>query len=246
MSKPDFLPSYGDDTRRIIYLKNNKTGVISRLTVEVDPDPIDPRDDDGDPVKIVSWDERYPGDRDNPFSDPDDFYAWAQKQKDIVIGALDLYDHSGLSLSVCQFDSPFASPSPSCGQITLRWDTSRIGWAYLTKDAYEKCLGKKAGREWKKDFEKMIRADIETQDEFLNGEVYWFSLEQARHYEIVENGRSTIRYQKGWEEVNSCGGYFGDNVLENGISDMIGGIGPSKVFSTLQKGDLPPEIQEDL
>ena len=92
-----------------------------------------------------------------------------------VILPLWLYDHSGISMS--------------CGERTYpyddRWDSGQVGWIAVTrKDAMENLGVRKPDGSWamagESDWEKAaidcIRAEVETYDQYLTGDIYWYEL----------------------------------------------------------------------
>lgn len=102
---------------------------------------------------------------------------WADEN--ILWLPLFLYDHSGLSIKTTSFHN--------------RWDSGMVGFIYITRE--------KVREEWKwnritKQREEKIyeymRNDVRTYDEFLRGEVYYFSVEY------------------GDELIDSCCGIYGD------------------------------------
>ena len=106
----------------------------------------------------------------------------AIEEKGTIIKGLYLYDHSGITISTSSF---------SC-----RWDSGQIGWIYITKDKIE-------AEGWTPEqADKYLDGEVEVYDNYLTGEVYGFTIEDAD-----EN------------HVDSCSGYYGDDGKESMIEE---------------------------
>lgn len=212
------------------------------LTVEQEDYSESPREWDN-MCTMVCWHRRYNlGDKHN-FDEPQDFWDWVEEnggKENFCIVPLNLYDHSGLTIST-------SSGYP----YNDRWDAGCVGFAYISKEkaieelcAYVldengeriKVEHKHEGNPstwsyktepltdetWRKRAEEMIDSEVETYDQYLRGDVYWFKLEKKI---IVEDkcphcGEVISTHTK-WEEEDSCGGFYGDVLEENGILDNI-------------------------
>jgi hypothetical protein len=169
-----------------------KDGV--RLSIHQDESPFSPREDDN-LGKMVCWHKRYElGDK-HDYADPEDF----KPEEHAVCLALYLYDHSGITIS-CK---PFSCP----------WDSGQIGWIYCDVADIVKEYGKntKANRD---KAERLLRSEVETYDTYLRGDVYGFVLEKAD--KCGECGHTE------WEEIDSCWGFYGDDLKENGMLEHAG------------------------
>ena len=101
-----------------------------------------------------------------------------------------LYDHSGISIST----SPFG----------CRWDSGKVGYIYVTKEKVREEYGwKRITKEREEDILTYLDGGIKTLDQYLQGDVYRFTLE--------DDG----------EEIDSCGGFYGDDWKMNGMADHI-------------------------
>lgn len=114
----------------------------------------------------------------------------------IAILPLYLYDHSGITMRT----SPF-----SC-----RWDSGQVGFIYTTQDRIEAMGPSDTSVE---SLEKRLRAEVETYDQFLTGDVYGFIIEKKRKCETCGHGE--------WEHDDSCYGFYGRDPKENGMADHI-------------------------
>lgn len=113
----------------------------------------------------------------------DDFYKWLKENKEnVVYKHLQLYDHSGLTISTST-GYPYND----------RWDSSSVGVIYVEK---EKILKEFGFKEWSEEAEKkafeIIDAEVETTDLVLSGHVYGYIIKDHLN-----------------EEVESCWGYIG-------------------------------------
>lgn len=118
--------------------------------------------------------------------------AILRKEKDVVwISPLYLYDHSGITIST----SPF-----SC-----KWDSGQVGFAIVTKRDIRKLYGcKNVTKKIIEQVGEWAEGEIKTYDQQIRGEVYGFSIED-------EDG----------EQEDACGGFFGDDLTTNGMSDHL-------------------------
>lgn len=106
-------------------------------------------------------------------------------RKAVIVLPLGLYDHSGITMYV--------------GDNHDRWDGGQVGFIYCTQEDID--------REWngdKEQAEKYLRAEVETYDQYLRGEVYGFTIKNPLNDEILDScsgGFYGFEYAK--EEVNS-------------------------------------------
>jgi hypothetical protein len=168
-----------------------------KLTVEQDESPFSPREDDNLGT-MVCFHSRYNlGDKHDYkheyFSGWDEMRkAIIKKENAAIVLPLYLYNHSGLTIST----SPF-----SC-----RWDSGQVGFIFISKEKILKEYGGK--RVTKKLVEKVTEyliSEVKTYDQYLTGDVYGFKL----------LNKETL-------DEDSCWGFYGSNVFENGIIDYIG------------------------
>lgn len=137
-------------------------------------------------------------------------------EKYIVILPLNLYDHSGITMSTSSFRCP--------------WDSGQVGWIYCTlKDVRDNWLMPDATWDtlvpWYKDEEVTLReaakrnleAEVETYDCELTGEVYGFNLEER----AVELDLFGDKVYGEWEDTDSCWGFHGRDVDKNGMAEHM-------------------------
>jgi hypothetical protein len=137
------------------------------------------------------------GDEDKDY-DFNDYDSWEEMKQAIikdgakVILPIYLYDHSGQTINTTGF---------SCG-----WDSGQIGFIYATDKMILENFGKK--KVTKKLIEKtkeILLAEVETYDQYIRGDVYGFKLIDKK----TDN------------EIDSCWGFYGDDIKTNGIMDHV-------------------------
>jgi len=150
-----------------------------------------------------------------------------------VIVPLWLYDHGGITISCGSRQYPYND----------RWDSGCVGYAVALKEKIMKETvgyvldenGEKIREEykhenapstwgyktvpltedtWKARAEEIINGEVELYDQYLRGDVYGFKISVADEPEEDE--------EPDWMEEDSCWGFYGDNILENGITDEVG------------------------
>jgi hypothetical protein len=206
------------------------------LTVEYDDGAEDPREWDN-LCTMVCWHSHYfLGDKHN-FDNADEFMQhlyldvigkhWCDehesddwedvykvlKETDLVlIKPINLYDHSGITVSTSN-NYPYND----------YWDSCIAGFIYVTKKTILKEYSNATEDNWKELADKYLEAEMETYDQYVRGEVYWFRLEKK----VIKQDKcphcgEVIREYDDMEDIDSCGGFYGDCLEENGILDNIG------------------------
>ena len=144
-----------------------------------------------------------------------------------------LYDHSGITMSC----------GARTGQYADRWDSGQVGWILamkktVMKECVEYVLDENGERikvehqhegmpstwsyltrplteeTWRKRAVEIMRGEVEVYDQYLTGDVYGFTLYSASADDDTEH--------PDWSEEDSCWGFFGSDILENGIEDQVG------------------------
>ena len=239
----------------------------NKYTLEVMQDeyPDDPRSW-SNVCTMVCWHRRYKlGDKHN-YDDSDEFFndilhnVCGMKYEDfeelstrekyklvcesdkIYIQKLNLYDHSGLTISTSS-DYPYND----------YWDAGCVGWIYVSKEKAMEELGGIPEKDengefikipyehpngnviysvkytpiteenWKEVAEYYMNNEVEVYDQYLKGDVYGFKLIKiVTAQEKCPHCGEVIREYEDEEEVDSCWGFYGDCLEENGILDNIG------------------------
>jgi hypothetical protein len=171
------------------------------LVIEQDNDPMNPRTDwDNITTMICLGKYSYLGDKHDYKSSDFDSWEGLKEQiesdnKVLLIKPLYVYDHSGITIST----SPF-----SC-----QWDTSRVGWVFIT----EKQLNLMCGKEFKRDEETLnciTNSEVKNYDEFLTGNVYQYTIYEIETCDKGHQHKSV---------VESCGSYYDEgDCKDEGLS----------------------------
>jgi len=131
--------------------------------------------------------------------EPEDYYS-LQKRKDIVILPLYLYDHSGITMNTTGF---------SC-----QWDSGQVGFIYMTHAQIRERFGvKRVSQALRTLAKEILVGEVETYDQYLTGDVYYFTIEKVLTCDLGCEHT---------EDEDSCGGFYGDDILTNGVLDHIG------------------------
>lgn len=151
----------------------------------------------------------------------DDYNSWEEAKKDLVEDGLCLdlylYDHSGITIST----SPFAS----------RWDSGQVGFIYVSKEDIRNIYGvKKVTKKIREKVLEALQAEVETYDQYLMGDIYGFKMWKIKdsyleymkkeNIDIEDLDINVLQYHG--EELNSCWGFYGDDIFENGMIDYLG------------------------
>lgn len=208
-----------------------------RIRIEQDETPMHPRKDMDNLGTMVCWHNRYElGDEqpkcrpieemqslvdsvEDDFSgrlerrsdrmfnwiDPESFKLGEEYQKEQIEEAFDkhyislplyLYDHSGITMNTTGFHCP--------------WDSGQVGFIYVSREKVREEYGwKRITKAREQQILAYLKAEVETYDQYLRGDVYGFVIE-----ELKQDGT--------WENFDSCWGFYGDDPFKNGISDHIG------------------------
>ena len=128
------------------------------------------------------------------------YSSWEEMEKDIIdtenvhtILPLYLYDHSGITIST----SPF-----SC-----RWDTTRLGWIFVSKEEV-----KKQGVDETK-VEECLKGEVETYDQYIRGDVFGYKIYKVLTCDLGHEHE---------EELECSWGYYGDKECLSEAEGMVG------------------------
>ena len=105
-----------------------------------------------------------------------------------------LYDHTQVHIK-CGYKYPF----------TDKWDGGQVGFAIVRKDDIIKEYGDID--DWKARAQKIIEAETKTYDYYISGEVYGYSV-----FDVKDTD----------EPIDLCWGFYGADIIENGIIDYVG------------------------
>ena len=131
----------------------------------------------------------------------------------IYIKQLNIYDHGGITISTL-----------SSYPYNDRWDSSPVGFVYITKQRLiEEKLCVETTMDWKESADAIIEDEVRIYDYYLRGEVYQYTLEEK----ITVDNRcphcgEIINSYDDYEEIDTCCGFYGCCLEENGILDSLG------------------------
>lgn len=158
-----------------------------KIRIENDQDVESPREWDNLGM-MVCFHRRYQlGDKKHGYTDPEHLMNELERVGDYIALPLYLYDHGDITMST----KPYACP----------WDSGQVGMIFVSDMRARQQLGEGYDR---KKVEEILRQEVETYDQYLRGDVYWYSIEGP-------DG----------EVLDSCGGFFGQEYLETEIKAII-------------------------
>lgn len=154
-----------------------------------DNDPLDPRSWDNLGT-MVCWHKRYTLGDTNTGIDPKDYDSAEElfnhlKSISAIVMPLYLYDHSGISMST----STYAGKAQHAS-----WDSGLVGYIYIDREELHK-----EGLDESADLEAILRAEVDTYDRYLRGDMYG--------YRVVKNVKCDSCGHTEREVVDSCFGY---------------------------------------
>jgi len=156
-----------------------------KVKIEHEEHPESPREDGACVGKMVCFHSRYTlGDkhdyRQENYKDWDEMEAAIRKEEDGVLEILPVYmlDHSGVALNTTGFSCP--------------WDSGRVGLIFTTRQLVKEMLGAaRITKDVRERIRKALKAEIEEYGNYINGDVYCYTVEDAEG-----------------EHVDSCGGFY--------------------------------------
>ena len=117
------------------------------------------------------------------------------EQDDICGLPLWLYDHSGISIST---------------RRQCPWDSSFVGLIFVEKDSYLAQMGLKEDIYWKVRAEKTLESEIEIYSDFLEGNVYQWTLYEPTIIitQSMDGKELSRKIDEEGEMVDGIGGYY--------------------------------------
>lgn len=132
------------------------------------------------------------------------FMREVEPKMDFFISPLYMYNHSGISLSL----------SP----ITCDWDTSKIGWVYVTLDRFKEHYfdDYTGSEEQKKKLTDAINGELSVFNDYYAGNVFYFTLEKKVTCQCCDH----VAYS----DIDSVGGYYFNSFKEckTLVKDFVG------------------------
>lgn len=120
--------------------------------------------------------------------------------KKAIILPLYLYDHSGISIRVFKHG------------YHQDWDCGQVGYIYVSHKKILEEYGN-LNEDTLKKVEQYLEGEVETYSDYLEGNVFGCKIEKkvlCEHCGSVE-----------LKEVDFCWGFYGSDIKENGIEDML-------------------------
>lgn len=224
------------------------------IEIHYDTDPISPREDDNLGV-IVGWHRRYNIGDQQPKCSPHEFleglardvdtsieeiedrvdpinahwYGQDSRWKDIanaylkkrydkalddnyVILPLHMYDHGNVSLSTRSFSCP--------------WDSGQVGYIFASKEDVITEYGDWTAETVAK-ATKCLEGEVETYSQYINGEVYGYTIKNGSDSDAIEEGSCWGFYGMGYcvEQAKEEATHLADRSLELALSDASCGTG---------------------
>jgi hypothetical protein len=134
------------------------------VTICQDDDPINPRTEWDNLGTMVCLHRNYNMGDENDLSKSDELMA-IEGRSDVISLPIYMYDHSGVTISTTPF---------SC-----QWDSGKLGFIYAKKDYLRKEFGWKAiSPRRHQEVLAYLRAEVETYDDYLTGNVYSYSIDE--------------------------------------------------------------------
>lgn len=214
-----------------ITVRNNKTGVLGRLTMNIDECAESPREWDN-VCKIVSrsgnWDISDKGwtmthsefveylhgllDKKCPeikgLTDAENIADCECVKKYILCKPVYMYDHSGQTISL----TPFGD----------RWDSGIAGFIFCTKEDIKKNCTDVTNKNWLEIAEKVMSSEIDIYDDYIRGAVYCYCLEEAHTVEHKDLTSGNKWVTSEFEVVDSLCGFYGDNCSREILEQALG------------------------
>lgn len=212
-----------------------------RVRIINDIDPLNPRVDYDNCFKIYTWEDRYNSPDDHGYSSVEDFKRELAFENDwdvqeLVEGKLENevweilyscarsdggYDSSDAIAYACAkvskqvdalidkaLDDYFIVPIRKGYDELKVGESNQVGWAV--------CDPKTLDEEWDGDVDKAtyyLLGELETYNYWANGDVWGYVIEESDCCESCGNTE--------WNEVDSCYGFFGYDLEDNGMKDNL-------------------------
>ena len=105
-----------------------------------------------------------------------------------------------------------------------------VGWIVAMKDTITEETRKE--NSWRAMAVKIMEADVAVYNSYLTGEVYGYTLYKA---DLPADDTDTDSLV--WEEIDSCYGFYGDDITENGMCGNVGcGLADAIARGEYEKG----------
>ena len=186
-----------------IYKRIDKNGY--RLTVEYCDDTLsfNPRDWDNLGTMVCAHSKYTLGD----VQDNAEAIEEIAKDKDNIVLPLYLYAHGGMRMSTMPY--------------ICTWDSGQVGIIYVSKDDIRKEYKvKRITKKIKDNVLGALSSEVETYSHHLEGNIFSFTLEKIKACETCNCNTE--------EHIDSCGGFYGYDFINNGLFDYVEPYGFTK------------------
>ena len=115
---------------------------------------------------------------------------------EVYFAPLHLYNHGQLRIKIGGFDGHLP-------QGHARFDSGKVGYIYVPKDEVDS----------KERADEIMETEVDIYDDYLRGAVYQFVLKEIK---LCDECGTTHE-----EIIDSCGGFYGDDLENNGMKHYI-------------------------
>ena len=158
------------------------------IDIEIDEDPISPRENDNLGTMVCFHNHYDLGDRGHGLTVEEAMKL--SDREDVVSLPLYLYDHSGITMNTTGFSCP--------------WDSGQVGFIYVTKEKIQKEYGvKRVSKKIIERIKKYLIGEVEIYDSFIRGEVYCY---------VVEKDGEHVDSCSGFYNIEECVGYAKEHI----------------------------------
>jgi hypothetical protein len=172
------------------YLVESREVKNGTVNIYLDDSPFNPRTEQDNLGHMICFHRRYNLGDDHNFS-VDDVLELI-KRKDVIYLNLNLYDHSGITMSTSN-SYPYND----------RWDAGQVGIIYVTAEEIRKeWKVKRISKKLREKVINILECEVKEYDQYLTGEVYGY---MAR--------------DKNGNECGSCWGFFGYDSIKYMIKE---------------------------
>lgn len=160
---------------------------LNGYTLKIIPDenPLNPRTDCDHLGIMLCWHRRYSLGDSHPYDTPQDFSESTAAKDVFVCLPVYLLDHSGLYVSVNDFNDS--------------WDSGQLGFIYCTKQDAQKWFNNTDVTE--DEIKKELTSEVEEYNDYLNGAWYGFCIEGLNGE--VEDSCGGFRYDGSMKKLAS-------------------------------------------
>jgi hypothetical protein len=131
-------------------------------------------------------------------------------RKEHIILPVYMHEHGGVKLGT------------NVDKFTDKWDSGWVGWIFVSKEDAKREFGvSKLGKLSFRKAEDLLRSEVETYSNYLNGDVFRVSILEKR-----EDGEEV--------ELDSCGGFYGWDNYQNGAMDYVRESGHEEAYAVFK------------